>query len=258
MHMKDAWKTAVVTAIGAAVYVAPNTGKTVHKNRPHHGFVLNDAECGTRDYCFEDGTVLHTEGNCLFYLPRGSSYHVKMSGGGGCYAINFDADISDAPFCAPPRSREKLLSLFRAAAGAWKNKNGTEWAAAMTAVYGAIHQLCKEKEAEYVPSDRLARLAPALSLLERDFTDPALSVSALADLCGMTEVYFRRLFRDLTGASPKEYLIEKRLAYAKNLLLAGDFSVSEVALLAGYGDVCHFSREFSCRTGISPSKFAEE
>ena len=254
--MKAEWKSAVITKIGAAVYVAPNTGRHIHKNRPYHGFVLNDATHAP-SYYFDDGRVMHTEGGSLFYLPRGSSYHVKFHGPiGACWAINFEADVSDEPFCVTPHNRERLLSHFKTAAAAWKSKNGTETAAAMRAVYDAMYQLVKGEGAEYVPQDRLARLAPALSAIERDFTDPALSVSSLAALSGMSEVYFRRLFKDLTGLSPKEYLIEKRIAYAKDLLLSGGFPVSEVALLSGYGEPCHFSRAFSRREGVSPAEFA--
>ena len=45
------------------------------------------------------------------------------------------------------------------------------------------------------------------------------------------------------GKNPKEYLIEKRMSYAKQLLSSGQFSVSEVAQLCGYFEPCHFSRE---------------
>ena len=41
--MNKQWENAIITGIGAAVHVAPNTGKNIHKNRPYHGFVLNDS-----------------------------------------------------------------------------------------------------------------------------------------------------------------------------------------------------------------------
>ena len=51
MRMNKLWESAVITEISVAVYVAPNTGRYIHKNRPFHGFVLNDADV-IRDYCF--------------------------------------------------------------------------------------------------------------------------------------------------------------------------------------------------------------
>ena len=67
--MKKQWENTVITEISTAVYVAPNTGKHIHKDRPFHGFVLNDSEV-VRDYCFDNGYAMRTEGNSLFYLPK--------------------------------------------------------------------------------------------------------------------------------------------------------------------------------------------
>ena len=67
--MNECWKNVIITAIGVAVYVAPNTGKHVHKNRSLHGFVLNGAN-SVKDYVFDDGIVMRTEGNSLFICPR--------------------------------------------------------------------------------------------------------------------------------------------------------------------------------------------
>ena len=94
-----------------------------------------------------------------------------------------------------------------------------------------------------------------MKAIEDGFTREDISVSSLAALCGISEVYFRRLFLAAFGVSPKEYIIQKRIECAKYLLLSGDFSVSEVAIITGYSEPCHFSREFSKRVGISPKQY---
>ena len=95
----------------------------------------------------------------------------------------------------------------------------------------------------------------AVEEIERSLTDKELSVARLSELCGMSEVYFRRLFLSFFGVSPKEYIIQKRIDYAKSLLRSGNFSVSKAAELCGYSEPCHFSREFAKRVGIPPSKY---
>ena len=74
-------------------------------------------------------------------------------------------------------------------------------------------------------------------------------------ICYALYCFYRRLFLAAFGVSPKEYVIQKRIEYAKYLLLSGDFSVSEVAIITGYSEPCHFSREFSKRVGISPKQY---
>ena len=83
---------------------------------------MNDAD-SVKDYIFDDGRILHTVPNTLFYLPRGSSYHVEQYTSGGCYAINFAADISDESFSVSFRNTEALLHNFKAACDAWKSKS---------------------------------------------------------------------------------------------------------------------------------------
>ena len=61
-----------ISEIILAMYVLPGTGTAFHKNRPSHGFVLNDSE-SRKDYYFSDGTVLHTYEKHFFYLPKHSS-----------------------------------------------------------------------------------------------------------------------------------------------------------------------------------------
>ena len=254
--MNESWKHLALREIALALYVAANTGKHIHQNRPFHGLVLNDAE-GKKDYLFDDGTVLHTEGHSLFYLPKGSSYQVKSIRTGGCYAINFDADIEDAPFSFELPEQGRLLHHFRVAASAWKSGKSYAAAAAMRAVYDAVYQIGKYRDRQYLPNDKRALLAPAIEEIESGDFGRELHVRHLADLCSVSEVYFRRLFSDAYGISPKEYLIRRRIDYAKTLLRSGQFAVSEVARLSGYAEPCHFSREFTRRVGVSPVKFEE-
>lgn len=252
--MKKQWKNVVVTKIGLAVYVAPNTGRRNHKDRALHGFVLNDADA-VKDYCFVDGRVMHTEGNSLFYLPKGSSYDVKMLQIGGCYAINFDADIGDEPFSIHLRNAEALRQSFRAATDAWRQHDERGRILAMRAVYDAVYRMQTEQHKGYVSGMQATLIAPAVTAINDRFTENNLTVADLASLCGVSEVYFRRLFSNSFGVSPKEYMIQKRMDYAKILLRSGDFSVAEVALMCGYAEACHFSREFSKRTGMPPSQY---
>ena len=252
--MKNEWRSLVINKIGAAVYVPPNTGKHIHKNRPFHGFVLNGSGC-VRDYCFSDGSVLHTEGHTLFYLPRGSSYEVKTISGGGCYAINFDADIVDAPFLVNPKNAEQIQKSFKRACNRWINKAASRDAFAMSALYDAIGIFADLSEQEYLPSTAQRQIKPALDAIEKEFSNADLTVEYLSSLCEISEVYLRKLFMSRFGISPKEYIIHRRMDYACHLLSSGQFEVSDVALLCGYTEPCHFSREFKKRIGISPKDY---
>ena len=254
--MNECWNNVIITEISIAVYVAPDTGKHIHKNRPFHGFVLNDAD-SIKNYRFDNGRVMHTKGNSLFYLPKGSSYYVESLQLGGCYAVNFDTDIADEPFTVDLRNPDDALHHFKAATDSWKNQDPFCRTTAMRAVYDAIYQAQLEIHRQYVSKTQFSTIAPAVEIMDHNFTEHDLSVASLAALCGISEVYFRRLFLNSFGVSPKEYIIRKRIEFAKSLLKSGSFPISEIASLCGYSEPCHFSREFSKRVGVSPRGYVD-
>ena len=258
MFRADIWSKTVITDIAAAVHVMPANRRDVHKNRPFHGLVLNEAN-GERDYYFSDGTVMRTEGNQLFYLPKGSSYRVvpveNALPNNCCYAINFYADISDEPFAMSFRDPEPIIKAFREAAYEWRRQGEFSHMAVRKILYEIILAAAEEQAKRYTPSATERLIAPAIERMNSSFTDNGLSVSALARDCGITESYFRRIFTEKFGISPKEYLIRLRIGYAKDLLSVGGISVSEAAAICGYAEPTHFSREFSKRVGVSPVTF---
>ena len=252
--MKTEWSRVIITEISHAVFVWPNQGKHIHKNRQFHGFVLND-ENSIKDYCFSDGRVMRTNGGELFYLPKNSSYYVKTIRSGGCYAINFDAEIDDEPFCINLKDHEVLKKHFKVACDTWQTQKSTCYAAVMRAIYEGIYLIQKEREQDYMPKSKYGLITPAIDMIERDCTNRELTVAKLSELCGISDVYFRKIFIHNFGISPKEYIIRKRMEYAKLLLMLGDLEVSVIAELCGYGEPCHFSREFKRRFGVSPSDY---
>ena len=81
------------------------------------------------------------------------------------------------------------------------------------------------------------------------------SLERAAEQSFMGEAYFRRLFKKEFGISPKQYVINRRIEYAKALIIAGYFSVGEIAEMCGYNDHKHFSSEFKRLVGVSPSGY---
>lgn len=252
--MTEKWLKTVITEIVGAVHVTPNTGKTVHVNRPYHGLVFNENR-GKKIYYFDDGRVMTTDDENLFYLPKGSTYNVKTDLPGGCFAINFDADISSAPFTVTLRNHETVYHCFKAACDAWRLGAPNKDILAMRALYEGINQAYSESHKEYLPQSCASLISPAVKVMDESFTSNELTVSRLAETCGVSEVYFRQIFRKAYGTSPKEYLIKKRIDYSKALLLSGSFSVKETAELCGYSEPCHFSREFTRRVGVPPNQY---
>jgi AraC family transcriptional regulator len=99
------------------------------------------------------------------------------------------------------------------------------------------------------------RVHAARERLEAQF-DHAHSVSDLARSVGMSMFHFTRVFTELVGQSPHRYLSEARLRAAQSMLLAGR-SVTETCFACGFNNLSHFSRRFTQRYGLVPSRAGE-
>ena len=254
--MFEKWDNIVVTYINTAIYVAPGIGVSLHSNRRFHGFVLNDGVADKKIH-FSDGTVMHTLPRELHYLPKGSSYRVENVQTGGCYAINFSLldEIDENPFSISFKNYESLLRIFKEAVTVWGGKNEYKNSFLRKAVYDIIIRI--KKECVSNPDKKESMITPAIEIINRDFAKNELSVKSLAQVCGISEAYFRRIFTDKFSVGPKEYINNLRLEYAKKLLESNQFTISDTAFMCGYSEPCHFSREFKKHFDVSPAEYVK-
>lgn len=85
--------------------------------------------------------------------------------------------------------------------------------------------------------------------------DRDLSLDALAAEVGIGPVHLSRVFKKVTGLSPHQYVMARRVERAKSLLRGTDLSISEVALAAGFCSQSHLGNAFRRRVGVSPGEF---
>ena len=67
--------------------------------------------------------------------------------------------------------------------------------------------------------------------------------------------WFRRMFKNYTGLSPRQYCLQLKIIRAKELLLSTNLSVKEISYELGFESIHYFSRMFKQKTGKSPSEF---
>ena len=84
------------------------------------------------------------------------------------------------------------------------------------------------------------------------------SIKDMADVCFMSESYFRKLFTAHMGESPKNYITRMQLQKATRLLINDNIAVADVALLCGFDDFSTFFRSFKKFYGTSPSAYRAE
>ena len=79
-----------------------------------------------------------------------------------------------------------------------------------------------------------------------------IDLEAAAAQAGISPFHFLRLFSDVLGVTPHQYLVRSRLRHAARLLADNDRPVTDVAYDVGFGDLSNFVRTFHRAAGVSP------
>ena len=125
----------------------------------------------------------------------------------------------------------------------------------ITETYNMILYLLKNMTPKYVMPANQRKLQPAMDYLIQNYTHP-LTNDELSAQTEFSTSYFRKLFRDVYGVSPLEYLQNLRISKAKAILIGDYGSIGQIAESVGYNSVYHFSKMFRQYTGQSPTDYA--
>lgn len=223
-------------------------------NRLTHGFIIKIK--GYNEYDFGDKRIKINEGELIF-LPKGSSYeYVSNTEGENLYtSINFEADIDNKEVTVYSlKDFYGLDFLSESFSVLWKFGNTAERYECMSVFYSLLAFLSRTDTTNDKNLKKFEIIEPAVSYLISHVYDSELKVDRLHRLCGISDTYFRKLFRLKMSMTPVEYLTNIRLSHARSIIESGDFDcIKEVALSVGYTDPLYFSKAFKARYGISPS-----
>ncbi len=99
-------------------------------------------------------------------------------------------------------------------------------------------------------------LSKVMPYIEQHFRD-SVDQKELAQQCGMTPFRFSRLFKEVNGVGFMEYILGKRMDFAKHLLENSQMPVTSIGYEAGFKDPSYFARAFKQLTGCSPSEYRQ-
>jgi AraC family transcriptional regulator len=100
---------------------------------------------------------------------------------------------------------------------------------------------------------RREQLQAVLALVDDDLSAP-LTVADLAARAHVSVFHFSRLFRASTGVSPHRYVVQRRLAHARELLTRTDVPIAQVAQRCGFADQSHLTRLVRAHLGCTPAQ----
>lgn len=119
------------------------------------------------------------------------------------------------------------------------------------------HLYTETPEEKNPGSSRATQIKHVLSRIRKDYAAP-LTLDQLAAEAGLAPQYLCRVFRQVTGRTPINYLNYYRIECAAELLGSTQDSVTEIALRCGFNDLSYFIRLFRQYKGVSAGQFRKQ
>lgn len=169
---------------------------------------------------------------------------------------NGSIDLSERYRIRDPLLQQLLLALHKEVRSG--QHNGRLYTDALTnalvthllATYSSAAQLTQDAGSE-MSQQKLRRAIEYIhDQLERN-----LSVAEIAMAAGMNPYYFGRLFKQVIGMAPYQYLLDQRIERAKQLLAQTDLPIAEIGYRLGFSSQSHFSAVFRQLTAVTPSEY---
>lgn len=205
-----------------------------------------------------NGKTLDVKENTMRFLPKceNNEYIVEREERGECIDIFFDTDspISDEAFVIKVAENTMIGNLFKKLFAVWVSKNDGYYFECMSLLYKIFAQIQKQN---YIPKNQYDTIKPAIEYIQENFLEGKIPVAFLADRCGISEAYLKKLFIKKFGVPPVKYIIQLKINHACDLLRSERYSITQVAELCGYNNIYFFSRQFKEYVGTSPSVFID-
>lgn len=103
-------------------------------------------------------------------------------------------------------------------------------------------------------SNESRRVEKVKQYINDHYAEP-LKLADLAGLVGMSPVSFSRFFRQRTGRTLSDYIVDIRLGYAARMLVDSSKNISEICYECGFNNLSNFNRTFKAKRNYTPRDF---
>jgi PAS domain S-box-containing protein len=115
----------------------------------------------------------------------------------------------------------------------------------------------RKLQREHTLPESHERFAATLEYIQTHYAEP-IEIDDLASMSCLSESHFRRVFREVFGTSPQQFILRYRLQVASRVLVQSHTPISQVAEDCGFCDQSYFTRQFRKTLGLSPKMYRSQ
>lgn len=102
-----------------------------------------------------------------------------------------------------------------------------------------------------------ARMKKILSYLMNHYKED-IDLNEISSLVAMNSSSFCRYFKEKSGKTFTEYVLDLRIGYACKLLVENEMDISQICIESGFNTITHFNRIFKRNTGTTPTEYRKQ
>lgn len=122
------------------------------------------------------------------------------------------------------------------------------------AMYDILSILSESTRTGNLHKEKFGVISEGINYLEHN-EEQSLSIPEIATLCNVSEIYFRKLFKEYSGMSPIKFRIKGKIEKAKLYLEYENMTVQEISDYLGFISPAYFTKQFKAIEGITPSEY---
>lgn len=236
----------------SAVYISDRATKTHISNR---SFCALSFRINSETEISSGKQKLKLNTGDIAFFPVNTPYS-RVSKKDELIAIHFEL-FNDATrdICVyTPRDPQLFYSLFREALSICEKKEAGYIYAANAVLNTIFMHILSERQTLETHSEKFTA---AKQYMSENYTNPQLTISDIANHCGVSEGYLRRLFNKEAGVSPKRFLNALRIQHASSLVNCGFYSIAQISEMVGFYDPKYFSTVYKKYTAATPRTYRE-
>ena len=218
-------------------------------------------------YELPDGSTVYAPRKSFVYAPKGIKYNFRCTEADeDTYSnviVNFiltDMDGTEISLCdgimvmedLPTARFEKMFLDTAYVSG----QNVRFPCGLRSCLYKILSELCSHYHTKNILTGKFQVISKGIIYLEEN-EELDKSVRDIAAMCNVSEIYFRKLFKEYSGLTPVQFKLNKKIERARQYLVYEGKSVRETAEALGFSEVAYFCRIFKEKTGITPGESRE-
>ncbi len=254
-----------IIAVGvfdATTYFAP---KKITKNRRTSMFEIEiPLEAG--GFSVIDDQKTKIEPNLIICAKPGQVRHTELPF--RCYFVHLMADdgfvfdtlnrLPDHFFTSRP---EKYIKIFEDMYRFFESGVESDLLMLQSLVMKLVYMIDRETE-KYIDKGtkkggRDSLMEQAIKFIDENFT-LKICLENIAAHVSLSPIHFHHRFRNATGKTPHDYVLDKRIKKAENMLVTTNMSVSQIAYECGFSSQAYFTYSFKKHKGMSPREYTKK